>query len=187
VCSALSESTYVALVLASSRTLSPVDQELPRLTSRLIQLDLERISVPLDKARKSRPVLLHRHTTPNLIPPHLAARLRRIHGDQTTPTVRRQADPERRAGNGLSTGSCAAASPRIRTAAATRGDRAVRQPSSDHLDANYRRGHGRRWIALLGRVLPCGHDRRCTAVLLYSRAVRHAPTPLVRELKTLDR
>jgi hypothetical protein len=32
VCSALSEPTYVAPVLAGSRTLSPVDQELPRLT-----------------------------------------------------------------------------------------------------------------------------------------------------------
>jgi hypothetical protein len=42
-----------------------------------------------------------RRPTPNLIPPRLAARLRLIHGDQSTPIVRRQADPERRAGNGL--------------------------------------------------------------------------------------
>jgi hypothetical protein len=109
VCSALSESTNVALVLTGSRTLSPVDQELPRLTGRLVQLDLERIGIPLDKARESRPILLDRDPTPNLIPPRLAARLRLIHGNQSTPIVRRQADPERRAGNGLGTGSRAAA------------------------------------------------------------------------------
>jgi hypothetical protein len=109
VCSALSEPTYVTLVLAGSRTLSPVDQELPRLTYRPRQLDLEWIGIPLDKARESRPVLLDCHPTPNLIPPRLAARLRLIHGAQRTPIVRRQADPERKAGNGLSAGNSAAA------------------------------------------------------------------------------
>jgi hypothetical protein len=101
VCSLLSEPTYAALVLAGSRTLSLVDQELLRLGSQLIQLDLERIGIPIDKLRESHSVLLDRHPTPNLIPPRLAARLRLIHSDQGTPIVRGQAEPERRASHGL--------------------------------------------------------------------------------------
>ena len=71
----------MALVLAGSRTLSPVDQEFLRLAAQLVQLDLERIGVPIDKLRESHPGLLDRHSTPNLIPPRLAARLRLIHGN----------------------------------------------------------------------------------------------------------
>ena len=84
VCSALAEPTYVPLVLADSRTLSPVDQQLPRLTYRLVRLDLERIGIPIDKTRESHSVLLDRHSTPNLIPPRLPAGLRPIHGSQGT-------------------------------------------------------------------------------------------------------
>jgi hypothetical protein len=40
--------------------------------------------------------------------------------------------------------------------------------TDDPFVPNYRRDHGRRWLALLGRVLTCDHDRCCTAVLLYS-------------------
>jgi hypothetical protein len=84
VCSALSEPTYVPLVLAGPRTLSPVDQEHLRLASHLVQLNLERIGIPIDKTRESHSVLLDRHPTPNLIPPRLPARLRPIHGSQST-------------------------------------------------------------------------------------------------------
>ena len=105
----LPEPTHVALVLPSSRTLSPVDQQIPRLTGGLVQLDFERIGIPLDEARESHPILLDRRTTPNLVPPRLAAGLRLIHDDHRTPVARGQADPERRAGHGPSTGSRAAA------------------------------------------------------------------------------
>src|SRR3954468_12005393 len=94
--SAPSEPTYVALVLAGSRTLSSVDQELLRFGSQLIQLHLERIGVPINKSRESPAVLLDRHPTPNLISPRLAARLRLIHGDDSTQIGRGQTDPERR-------------------------------------------------------------------------------------------
>lgn len=109
VCAALPKSTHVALVLSSSRTLSPVDQQFPGLTDGLVQFDLERIGIQLDKARESRPILLDRHTTPNLIAPRLAARLHLVHDDHSTSVARGQADPERRAGHGPSTGSRAAA------------------------------------------------------------------------------
>jgi hypothetical protein len=109
VCAAVPEPTHVAFVLPGSRALSPVDQQFPRLTGGLVQLDLERIGIPLDKPCESRPILLDRHTTPNLIPPRLAARLRLIHDDHSTPVTRGQADPERRAGDGPSPGSRAAA------------------------------------------------------------------------------
>ncbi|GAB2806287.1 hypothetical protein GCM10027176_09090 [Actinoallomurus bryophytorum] len=99
-CSALSEPTYVTLVLAGSQTLSLVDQELLQLGSQLIQLNLERIGVPIDKLRESHSVLLDRHPTPNLIPPRLATRLRLIHADHSTPPIGGQADPERRAETG---------------------------------------------------------------------------------------
>lgn len=74
-CSAVSEPTYAALVLASSRTLSPVDQEHLGLTGGFVQLDLEGIGIPLNQARDSHSILLDRHATPNLVPPRLAARL----------------------------------------------------------------------------------------------------------------
>jgi hypothetical protein len=39
---------------------------------------------------------------------------------------------------------------------------------------NYRQGHGRRWFALVGRMVTRAPERCCTAVLLYSCAVvRH--------------
>jgi hypothetical protein len=94
VCAAVPEPTHVAFVLPGSRALSPVDQQYPRLTGGLVQLDLERIGIPLDKPRERRPILLNRHTTPNLIPPRLTARLRLIHDDHSTPVSRGQADPE---------------------------------------------------------------------------------------------
>ena len=100
VCATVPESTHVAFVLPGSRALSPVDQQCPRLTGGLVQLDLQRIGIPLDKPRESRPILLDRHTTPNLIRPRLAARLRLIHDDHSTSVTRGQADPERRAGHG---------------------------------------------------------------------------------------
>jgi hypothetical protein len=123
VCAAMPEPTHVAFVLSGSRALSPVDQQCPRFTGGLVQLDLERIGIPLDKPRESSPVLLDRHTTPNLIPPRLATRLRLIHDDHGTPVTRGQADPERRAGHGPSTGSRAAAIAPSRTAGGAVGDR----------------------------------------------------------------
>ena len=108
-CTVLPEPTHVALVLPGSRTLSPVDHQFPRLTGGLIQLDLERIGIPLGEPRECHPILLHRPPTPNLIPPRLAARLRLIHDDRSTPVTRGQADPERRAGHGPRIGDRVAA------------------------------------------------------------------------------